>query len=152
MAGRLLRSLRVASVVAAFYGAAAAALFAADTPQSKSSNLVTVRGCVHGTGIATVDESGTNGIPPQRFILTGSRATLSALKKHSGHLEEVTGRLKGGTAAGGTRVVEKPIDKGRVYMGVGTAPFERPGVASEPDAASTIEIRDFVHIGDRCAG
>jgi hypothetical protein len=62
----------------------------------------------------------------------------------------VTGRLKKGTAAGGTHVVEKPIDKGRVYMGVGSAPFERPGVTSEPSAASTIEIRDLVHIGDRC--
>jgi hypothetical protein len=152
MTGALRRSSRVASVAVAFCGAAAAALFAAaDTPHSKSADLVTVRGCVHGTGITTVDESGTNGIPPQRFILTGSRATLSALKKHAGHLEEVTGRLKRGTPAGGSRVVEKPIDKGRVYMGVGSAPFERPGVASEPSAASSIEIRDFVHIGDRCA-
>jgi hypothetical protein len=131
--------------------AAAAILAAADSPQPSSSDLVTVRGCVHGTGITTVDESGTNGIPPQRFNIAGSRAMLSALKKHSGHLEEVTGTLKRGTGDGSTHIVEKKIDKGRVYMGVGSAPFERPGVASDAGATSTLEIRDFVHIGDRCS-
>jgi hypothetical protein len=108
-------------------------------------------GCVHGTGITTVDESGTHGIAPQRFVLTGGRSTLSALKKHSGHLEQVTGTLKRGTADGGTRVGEKKIDKGRVYVGAGSTPFERPGVESDAGVTSTIEVRDFVHIGDRCA-
>jgi len=131
--------------------AMAAVALSADTPQPKNSDLVTVRGCVHGTGITTVDESGTNGIPPQRFVLTGSRSTLSALKTHAGHLEEVTGTLKRGAADGGTHVGEKKIDKGRVYVGVGSAPFERPGVASDAGANSTIEVRDFVHIGDHCA-
>ena len=63
----------------------------------------------------------------------------------------MTGTLKRGTADGGTRIGEKKIDKGRVYMGVGSAPFERPGVASDAGATSTIEVRDFVHIGERCA-
>jgi hypothetical protein len=143
---RLTRSAAVALSVAA----SAAVLHAADTPQTQKTDLVTVRGCLHGNMISTIDESGTNGIPPQRFLLTGNRRTLSALKKHSGHLEEVTGTLKGGTADGGTRVVEKPIEKGRVYMGVGSAPFEQPGLAGGAGATSTIEVRDFVHVGERC--
>jgi hypothetical protein len=131
--------------------AAAGLLAAADTPEPKSSDLVTVRGCVHGTDVSTVDQTGTNGVAPQKFHLTGSRATLAVLKKHSGHFEEITGTLKRGTGDGGARVGEKKIDKGRIYMGVGSAPFERPGVTSDVGATSTLEIRDFVHIGDRCS-
>jgi hypothetical protein len=147
--GALLRLTRSAAL-ALCLPASTVALRAADTPQPQKSDLVTVRGCLHGHEITTIDESGTNGIPPQRFVLTGNRRTLAALKKHSGHLEEVTGTLKGGTANGGTRIVEKHIDKGRVYMGVGSAPFEQPGTAGDPGAASTIEVRDFVHVGERC--
>src|SRR3954471_18752461 len=92
------------------------ALRAADTPRtSKDSNLVTVRGCLHGLEITTFDETGTNGVPPQRFRLTGDRETLGELKKHSGHFEEITGMLTSGTANGGMRTGEKRIPKGRIY-------------------------------------
>src|SRR5215831_4433452 len=122
---RLHRRSRMASLgLASTFCLAAAGTLAADISEPKSSDLVTVRGCVHGTGITTIDESGTNGMPPQRFNITGSRAMLSALKKHSGHLEEVTGTLKRGSGDGSTHVGEKKIDKGRVYIGVGSTPFE----------------------------
>src|SRR6266446_4813736 len=97
----------------------AVAIAIADTPKSKNSDLVTVRGCVHGQVLTTIDETGTNAHSPQRFNLTGDRRTLQTLKEHSGHLEEITGVLKGGTADGGVKIAEKPIDKGRIYIGVG---------------------------------
>jgi hypothetical protein len=123
---------------------------AANTPQNGTTNLVTVRGCLHGQEITTVDETGTNGAAPQRFRITDDRETLSELKKHSGHFEEVTGTLTSGTADGGLRVGEKRIPKGRIYVGAGRQPFERPGTASDPAALSTLALRDFKHLASRC--
>ena len=123
---------------------------ATDTSQNGTDNLVTVRGCLHGQEITTVDGTGTNGAAPQRFRITGDRERLKELKKHSGHYEEVTGTLTSGTADGGLRVREKPIPKGRVYVGVGQQPFERPGTTSDPTAVSTLTLRDFKHLGSRC--
>jgi hypothetical protein len=124
---------------------------AADTPQStKDSNLVTVLGCLHGLEVTTFDETGTNGVPPQRFRLTGNREMLHELKKHSGHFEEIRGTLTSGTANGGLRTSEKRIPKGRIYAGVGSTPFERPGTTSDPGATSTVQLRTFAHLADRC--
>jgi hypothetical protein len=151
---RTRRSAAAIGLALTFTSAAAIPRGQTDAPPASrpDARLVTVRGCLHGQTLTTLDETGTNGVAPQRFTLTGARSTLRALKSHSGHLEEITGTLKSGTADGGTRIQEKRIDKGRIYLGVGRAPFERPGVASDPAAASTLEVRDFVHLGDRCGG
>src|SRR5437762_237476 len=108
------------------WASAAVAITGADTPKSKNSDLVTVRGCLHGQVLTTIDETGTNGHAPQRFNLTGDRRTLQTLKEHSSHLEEITGVLKGGPADGGVKIAEKPIDKGRIYIGVGKAHVTGP--------------------------
>ncbi len=61
-----------------------------DAPKSsKESDLVTVRGCLRGSTLTTLFE-------PRQFQLTSSRELSALLSKHSGHVEEITGRLKVG--------------------------------------------------------
>jgi hypothetical protein len=131
---------------------AAASIYAADTPKTeKDPHLVTVRGCLHGLVLTTTDDTGTNTVVSQRFDLTGNRSTLGQLKKYPGRFMEVTGVLKGGTGNGGTRISEKPIPKGRIYVGVGSTPVTAPGTPPErPATASTLDVRKFEDI-DRCS-
>ena len=143
---------RLGSATAAICVIAAAVIHAADIPKTeKDAHLVTVRGCLHGLVLTTTDETGTNMPFPQRFDLTSDRRTLKQLEDYSGHFLEITGVLKGGTGNGGTRITEKPIPKGRIYVGVGltpaTAPRQLPG---DPGAASTLDVRTFTDI-DRCS-
>jgi hypothetical protein len=111
----------------------------ADTPQTtKHSDLVTMRGCLHGHEITT------NG---QRVRLTGNKRLLRELDKHDGHSEEVTGKLMSGDGAGGTHIKEKPINKGRVYVGTGSTPLNE---FADSGASSILELRDFSHIENKC--
>jgi hypothetical protein len=129
------------------------ALRAADTPTTKKDqHSVTVRGCLQGIVLTTRDETGTNTVVHQQFTLTGDRATLKQLKALSGHLMEVTGTFKGGTGDGGTRVAEKPIPKGRVYVGVGSTPVANPTQPqlNAPTASATIDVRTFADIDPHC--
>jgi hypothetical protein len=129
---------------------AATVIHAADTPKTEKDRLVTVRGCLHGLVLTTADEIGTSMPSPTRFELTGNRSTLDQLRKYSGHVVEVTGVLKRGTGTGGTRVTEKPIPKGRIYVGVGSTPVTAPGTPpQDPAAASTLDVQRFADI-DRC--
>jgi len=132
---------------------ASAALHAADTPtpKKKDGQLVAVRGCVLGLVLTTRDETGTNTVVHQQFTLTGDRATLKQLQGLSGHLIEVTGTLKGGTGRDGARIAEKPIPKGRVYVGVGSTPVANPTQPqSHPPAVATLDVRTFTDIDSRC--
>jgi hypothetical protein len=123
------------------------ALASAGPQKSQSStDQVTVRGCLHGLVLTTQDESGTNLPTPHKFRLTGDRTTLDALRKHSGHFEEVTGRRKAGKDSAGVAVGEKRIDKGRIYIAAGTAPVYE----GDPVPDSSIEVRAFTHVNDRC--
>jgi len=126
---------------------------AVDTPKTKKdSQLVTVRGCLHGVVLTTRDETNTNTVVHQQFTLKGDGATLKQLKGLSGHLMEVTGTLKGGNGDGGTRVTEKPIPKGRVYVGVGSTPLANPTQQqpSPPASSDTIDVRTFTDIDPHC--
>jgi hypothetical protein len=127
-------------------------IHAADTPKTeKDPHLVTVRGCLHGLVLTTTDETGTNMPFPQRFDLTGDRRTLKQLEDYSGHFLELTGVIKRGPANGGIRITEKPIPKGRVYVGVGSTPATVRGQSPEgPGAATTLDVRNFTDI-DRCS-
>jgi hypothetical protein len=101
--------------------------------------------------LTTRDETGTNTMVHQQFTLTGARATLKQLQGLSGHLMEVTGVLKGGTGHDGTRVAEKPIPKGRIYVGVGSTPVANPGQAqADPPAGATLDVRTFADIDTHC--
>jgi hypothetical protein len=125
-------------------------LYAADPPKTdKSSDQITVRGCLQGLVLTIVDDSGTNSLRPHTFNLTGDRNMLKTLKTHSGHIDEVTGVLKAGkSTSDGFVVKEKPIDKGRVYIGAGKAPL----YDDTPIPAASIDVREFVHIDDsRCS-
>jgi hypothetical protein len=110
------------------------------TPKSpKQSDLVTVRGCLSGSTLTTAFE-------PRQFQLSSSRELRALLDKHSGHTEEITGRLKSGNPAGGTVIKEKRSSKGRVYIGVGT----RSSAASEGVTLPVIEVRSVTHIENEC--
>lgn len=111
-----------------------------DAPKSsKQSDLVTVRGCLRGSTLTTLFE-------PRQFHLTSSRELSALLNKHSGHVEEITGRLKSGNAAGATVIKEKSGSQGRVYVGVGT----RSATPSEGVTLPVIEVRSVTHIEDAC--
>ena len=123
-------------------------VYGADTPPTKtSSDQITVRGCLQGLVLTTQDESGTNLPTPHKFVITGDRRTLKTLKMHSGHFDELTGVLKAGKSSSGFVVKEKPIKKGRAYIGVGSAPVYE----ANPIPDSSIEVRGFTHIHDRCS-
>jgi hypothetical protein len=125
-----------------------AILYGADTPKAKkSSDPITVRGCLEGLVLTTQDDSGTNLPTPHKFAVTGDRRTLEALKRHSGHFEELTGVVKAGTSSSEFVVKEKSTKKGRVYVGAGSAPVYE----AKPIADSSIEVRAFTHIHDRCS-
>jgi hypothetical protein len=143
---------RLASATLGICALAAAAVHAADTPKTeKDPHLVTVRGCLHGLVLTTTAETGTNSVAPQQFDLTGNRSTLTQLQDYSGHFMEVTGVIKGGTGNGGARTTEKPIPKGRIYVGVGSKPVTHPGqLPEDPAATSTLDVRRFADI-DRCS-
>ena len=129
-----------------------AALHAADTPKiRKDPQLVAVRGCLLGLVLTTRDETGTNTVVHQQFTVTGSRDALKQLQGLSGHLIDVTGALKGGTGHEGTRIAEKRIPKGRIYVGAGSAPVANPHQAQpNPPAAATLEVRTFADIDAHC--
>jgi len=83
-------------------------LYAADSPQpKKSSDLVTIRGCLQGLVLTTQDESDTNLPTPHKFEVTGDRRTLKTVKMHSGHFEELTGVVKSGKSSGGFVAAEE---------------------------------------------
>jgi hypothetical protein len=131
---------------------ASGALHAADTPKTKKvAQLVAVRGCLLGLVLTTRDETGTNTAVHQQFALTGDRETLKQLQGLSGHLIEVTGTLKGGTGQDGTRIAEKRIPKGRVYVGAGSVPVANPRQA-QPQTASTarLDVGTFADIDTHC--
>jgi hypothetical protein len=123
-------------------------LYAAESPQPKTpSDLITVRGCLQGLVLTTQDDSGTNLPTPHKFDVTGDRRMLKTLKRHSGHFEELTGVVKAGKSSDGFVVREKPIKKGRVYIGAGSAPVYEANQI--PD--SSIDVRGFTHIHERCS-
>jgi hypothetical protein len=74
----------------------------------KSSNLVTLRGCVEGRVLTTTDDSGL-GDGRHTFDLTGDKQMRALLKEHSGHIEEVTGVLKAGDGNAATMIKEKDV-------------------------------------------
>ena len=121
------------------------AAYADAQKRSDQANLIMVRGCLHGRTLTTF-EGTDQGLTPQRFQITGNREILAVLKEHSGHVEEVTGVLKAGKGNGSVRLAEKPINKGRIYIGAGT----RTSAAESPAYASTIELRQLTHVQDRC--
>jgi len=141
----LVRRLAAASLAVALVGVT---IYAADSPQpQKSSDSITVRGCLQGLVLTTQDESGTNLPTPHKFEVTGDRRMLKTLKMHSGHFEELTGVVKSGKSRGGFAVREKPIKNGRVYIGAGSAPVYE----ANPIPDSSIEVRGFTHIRERCS-
>jgi hypothetical protein len=116
----------------------------AGTPQSpKQPDLVTVRGCVRGSTLTTA-------FKPRQFQLTASRELSALLKRHSGHTEEITGRLKSGDVAGATVIKEKSGSQGRVYVGVGKDAVSDTSTPSEGLTLPGIEVRSVTHIENSC--
>jgi hypothetical protein len=113
--------------------------------QPKQSDLVMVRGCLHGLSLTTLSAVDFDA-DPRVFQLTASRDLAAQLKQHTGHVEEVTGVLKAGKDTGATRVKEKRGAKGRVYGGFGT----RTSRSENPSAVSTLVVRSVTHVQATC--
>jgi hypothetical protein len=118
----------------------------ARTPlDQKPSDVVTVRGCLDGSVLTTVDDTGV-GAMSHRFDLTGDKRVRRLLKDHSGHLVEITGVLKSRNADSPPMVKEKPIGKGRVYVGGGTS-----SAAAADGGRPSITVRELTHLASRCS-
>ena len=143
---RLMPSM--ATVVLAF---ASAGPLAQGTPNTRTdSHVMTVRGCLQGLVLTTVDSSPINAAV-HKLTLTGDRETLKQLKQLSNHLLEVTGVPKGGDDHTGARIAEKPIPKGRVYVGVGSTPLTAPSHSpSEAAPTATLNVKSFADISNSC--
>jgi hypothetical protein len=121
---------------------------ATDTPkQPKQSDLMIVRGCLHGLTLTTTADA---ELGVRQFQLSASRELTAVLKTHSGHIDEITGRLKAGKDAGEARIVEKRGSQGRIYVGVGTHSHS-PDTPFQAPTASVIEVRGITHTEDRCS-
>jgi hypothetical protein len=117
-----------------------------NTPkQPKQSDLVMVRGCLHGLTLTTTSAPDFDS-DPREFQLRASREIAALLRTHTGHIEEVTGVLKAGKDTGATRMKEKAGAKGKIYAGFGT----RTSRAENPASVSAIDVRSVTHVGDRC--
>ena len=139
---------QAALYIASFVATAAAASGAqTPPPTANTSDAVIVRGCV--TGRTLVADTTTGSITPGaplRYDLSGSRETMKALEAHAQHLEEITGKLKGGDAVGATHGVDKRWGKNRVYAGRAESNHDAAPVASGPK----IEVTAFKHLSDHC--
>ena len=119
-----------------------------DTPkQPKQSDLVTVRGCLHGLTLTTTADA---DLGLREFQLTGSRELTKLLKQHSGYVVEITGLLKAGKDAGDARIKEKSGSQGRVYVGVGARAIS-PETATASPTSSLIEVRSVTNTENRCS-
>ena len=127
-------------------------VLAADVSRTKDgAPLVTVRGCLHGLVLTTVDDTGTNAVVHRPVTLRGDRETEKQLKALSNHFVEVTGVLKGGDDHTGVRIAEKPIPKGRIYAGVGSTPVAAPSQPqADPVRAATLDVKKVADI-NRCS-
>ena len=65
----------------------------------KQSDLVMVRGCLHGLRLTTLAAADFDA-DSRVFQLTASRDLAAQLEQHTGHVEEVTGVLKAGKDTG----------------------------------------------------
>lgn len=117
----------------------------APSTQPKQSDLVMVRGCLHALTLTTLPAADFDA-NSRVFQLTASRDLAAQLKRHTGHVEEVTGVLKAGKDPGATRVKEKRGTKGRVYGGFGSRTSREKSVAE----VSAIDVRSVTHIQDGC--
>jgi hypothetical protein len=131
--------------IASTVAAAAAARDQATPSSGRKADVVVVRGCV--TGRALVADPTTGSITSPRYELKGSMEMLAALAAHSKHIEEISGKLKGDDAGGGTRAGDRRRGKNRVYAGRSESNRETAQIASAP----TIAVTAFEHISDNCS-
>ena len=139
--------MRVVAILAAMACACSAVALHAGRDQDsaqKASNLVTVRGCLQGLVLATPEDTDMAD-RSRTFDLTASRELTKLLKAHSGHMEEVTGVVKGNTN-GADLVKEKQAGKNRIY--VGTARRTAPATTA---VRPSIAVRAVTHLADRCS-
>ena len=120
-----------------------------DTPkQPKQSDLVTVRGCLHGLTLTTTADA---DIGVREFQLTAGRELTAVLKQHSGFIEEITGVLKAGKDAGDLRIKEKSGSQGRIYVGVGTRTTSPTSTEAAVPSVSVIDVRSVTHTENSCS-
>jgi hypothetical protein len=140
---RFQAALRIGGIVAVGVAAGRAQT---NPPAKTKDDVVIVRGCV--TGRTLVAHPTSESITPGalRYDLTGTKETMKALEAHSKHIEEITGKIKGGDVGGATRAVDKRWGKTRVYAGRSESNHETAQIASGPK----IEVTAFKHIADNC--
>lgn len=107
-----------------------------------------MRVCVDGPTLSTVPADTDGGGPVRTYRLAGARQLVKELKgEHAGHLEEITGRVKGEFAPPSGRQVGRV---GKVGIVIGGGPSgSRPNVPQVPEMPS-IEVKSFRHLEDRC--
>lgn len=98
-------------------GIAAASLSAQDG--KKGADVVTLRGCVSGSLLKSVQPDLASGSVPisDRYRMTGSKTVKATIKKANKSLVDVTGRVNPGPQA-----VTRSTSVGKTGIGIGVAP------------------------------
>ena len=108
----------LAGLIAA--GLAVAPLGAQDAADGKkSADIVTLRGCVSGSLLKSVQPDLASGSVPisDRYRMTASKAMKATIKKANKALVDVTGRVNPGPQA-----VTRSTSMGKTGIGIGVAP------------------------------
>jgi len=117
-------------------------------PQEPSSDMVVARGCVLGGSFTLVSRYEVTQAR-RTYRLTGPREIIKLLRKeHEGHLEEITGRMRG-DFEGPNVVRRKKAGKVAVVVGAG---HRGSGAESQVSETPSIEVALSRHLDDRCPG
>jgi hypothetical protein len=110
---RTLAGLFVAGIALAPLGAQAPA------GEKKPADIVTLRGCVSGSLLKSVQPDLASGSLPisDRYRMTGSKTIKATIKTANKSLVDVTGRVNPGPQA-----VTKSTSMGKTGIGIGIAP------------------------------
>ena len=133
--GLLLAGLAAAPVVA--QGAAS---------DKKAPGLVSLRGCVSGSLLKSVQPDLDSGSVPiaDRYRMTGSKAMKATIKKANKALVDVTGRVNPGPQA-----VTRSTSVGKTGIGIGVAPNPNAVDATAP-YTPTIEVETIAVVANNC--
>ena len=130
-------------------GLAAAPLVAQDTADGKKRDdlvSVTLRGCVSGSLLTSVQPDLASGSVPtsDRYRMTGSMAMKATIKKANKSLVDVTGRVNPGPQS-----VTRTTSVGKTGIGIGVAP--NPNAVNETAPYTpTIEVESIEVVASTC--
>jgi hypothetical protein len=120
--------------------------FAQEKPRPRDSTELSVAGCLKGrmfTVTGNPYESGVLVSGPdvigRHFRLAGPKDVMALVKKHNGHLVEVTGLVKSGDLSAPAGI---PIGKSRIVIGAGPMSTDPTRSSPQRDPLYNVMVMD----------